>query len=168
MKNYIIGALAVAVLGLGAVFFFQKEEVSLGAVASPIVMSPYFGFGDVIDYRAKTSSLTSATTTVCSLTSPSATSTLIDASIRFEVSSSTASIVTFSKGTGSASTTPLQAYSVGAGAQATINLLATTTTAGSDNLTFAPSTKFNVTMAGGASTANFSPSGVCQATWQVI
>lgn len=160
-------ALAGGLIVLAGGMALDKYEAPvLGAVASPIMISPYFGFGDIIEHRAKTDSLTQASTTVCSLTSPAATSTLQDATIRLSVSSTTATIVTFAKSAGSASTTPFQAYSVGSGAQATISLLATTTTAGADNYTFAPSTKFVVTMAGGVGT--FSPTGVCQATWQAI
>jgi hypothetical protein len=157
---------AAAMLAGGWVIAPQQMRDSFGSVASPIINWPYFGFGDVIEHRAKTSSLNTASTTVCSLLSPAATSTLQDATVRFTVSSSTASVVSFSKGPGFASTTLLQNYSVGANAQATISLFGTTTSAGIDNLVFAPSQYFNVTMSGGIGT--FSPTGTCQATWQAI
>lgn len=159
-------AIVTAIIVLVGGAWLNKSDAPLGAVASPLLISNYFGYGGMVEFRAKTDALNSASTTVCSLQSPAATSTLKDAAIRLSVSSTTASVVAFSKGTGFSSSTLFQSYSVSANAQATVSLLATTTTAGADNLTFAPNTYFNVTMSGGVGT--FSPTGTCQATWQAI
>jgi hypothetical protein len=109
-------------------------------------------------------SLNAASTTVCSLISPTATSTLIDASVHFTVGSSTTATVVFSKGPGFASTTALNDFSLTGGAQGTFSLIGTTTAVGVANYTFAPSQYFNVTMNGGIGT--FSPTGECQAVFR--
>ena len=136
----------------------------VGAVSGPILMSNYFGFGGLTMWGAQTSSLKQATTTVCALQSPAATSTLMYGSIKLNVSSTTASTVTLAKATSAfATTTSLGSASVAANGQATVVSLRTA--AGGDALaeTFAPSTWFVVGMAGG--TGSFSPSGTCQAVW---
>jgi hypothetical protein len=134
------------------------------AVSSPDVNSPYFSFGGVRRWAGHTENLTAATTTVCAIQSPAATSTLLSANIRLDVSSTTASIVTMAKANSAfATTTNIGSTGVVAGAQATI-IASTTPTA---NLTvFSPNQWFVVGMAGG--TGTFSPSGVCQAVWEQI
>lgn len=162
MKNYIIGGLVVALVASLGLFFVEKER-PLGAVSGPDLNSEYWSVNDVrMDYRR--AGMKTATTTVCSIKSPSATSTLFHALAQFVVSSSTASTVVFAKDTGfTGSTTPLNDFSVSANAQATVSLLATTTATGKANLTFAPNTYFNITMTGG--TGTFSPSGYCEAVF---
>jgi hypothetical protein len=111
--------------------------------------------------------LTAATTTVCALQSPAATSTLVRGGVRLSVSSTTASTVTIAKATTAfATTTWLTNESVGANAQATIIVPATTTPTGQAFQIFAPNEWLVVGMSGGVGT--FSPTGVCQATWEAI
>jgi hypothetical protein len=169
-KNIIIVVALAGVAILGVLFPKATSTVvenviekPLGALSSPDIMSPYISFGGVRQW-AQRGTFRSASTTVISIQSPVATSTLLSATCDFDTSSSTASTVTFAKDTDeSGSSTPLQAFSVSAGAQAHLSLPATTTTAGMSNLTFAPSAYFNVTMAGSAGT--FSPTGGCNAIW---
>lgn len=111
---------------------------------------------------------TTATTTVCAIQSPNATSSLEGGGVRMTVSSTTASIVTIAKAaTAFATTTLINSASVGANAQAT--LLAASTTLSSleqTNRIFAPSTWLVVGMQGG--TGTFSPTGSCSAIFHKI
>lgn len=169
MKNYFVMA-GIAVAASLLVLMFVPSKVTnlvpaLGAVSSPDMNSPYFSFGGVRQWAGSTDNLNQATTTVCAIQSPAATSTLIMGSVRLTVSSSTASTVTLAKAaTAYATTTALGSASVSAGAQATVVSLRTA--AGGDALaeTFSPNTWFVVGMAGGVGT--FSPTGVCKAQWR--
>lgn len=150
-----ITAIVVSVMGGSSV------ADKFGAVSSPDIPSPYFSYGDIRFWGAKTTSLTSATTTVCSLQSPAATSSLVTAAVRLTTSSTTASTVTLAKATTPyATTTSLGAISVSANGQG----VAVASTTGSH--IFAPNTYFVVGMQG--NTGTFSPVGVCQATWMEI
>lgn len=173
-KLIIIGILALS-LGAGTAIFVDhtgsapatETGKQFGAISSPDLPWPYIAYGGVAHVAARTDSLTQATTTVCALQSPASTSTLQFASIRFVVSSTTASIVTLAKAaTAYATTTVLGVGSPGAGAQATIT--ASTTLASADPnrdgaLVFSPNTYFVVGMQGGVGT--FSPTGTCEAEW---
>lgn len=149
------------------------EKVSAGAVSSPDILSPYFSFGGARFWATKVDFAT-ATTTVCAVQSPAATSTLVrDAStVNFTTSSTTASTVTVAKATTAfATTTLIRTESVGANAQATFTMASTTSVASAaawaleqQNLTFAPNTWLVVSMAGG--TGTFSPVGACSPVWK--
>ncbi len=146
----------------------------VGSVSSPDISSPYFSFGDVRFWAAKDTDLTAATTTVCALQSPVSTSTLISASIRLDVSTTSATIVTMAKSaTAFATTTALATWTTDAGEQGTLN--ATTSSLVSNNpdgfQVFAPNQWIVVGMQGGGSTAcaagtcTYSPVGTCEAVW---
>lgn len=115
--------------------------------------------------RYQTQALDTATTTVCSLQSPSATSTLESGAITLDVSSTTASTITIAKAaTAFATTTLIRSASVSANAQATIIAASTTLSAlEQTNRIFGPSEWLVVGMAGG--TGTFSPTGDCWANW---
>jgi hypothetical protein len=167
IKNILTTVLIALVVSFGTVVVAsapeEAPEDTLGAVSSPDVPSPYLSWGGVRQH-AENKGLTTATTTVCAIKSPAATSSLSFAGLELVTSSTTASTITFAKDSdGNGSSTPLQSYSVSAGAQAALTLPATTTTAGIANLVFAPSTFFTVTMAGSAGT--FSPTGSCIANF---
>jgi hypothetical protein len=163
----VIGVVVVSVVGLIAYLNAPTpttQQAPVGAVSSPDISSRYFSYGGVRHWAAKTTSLTQATTTVCALQSPSATSTLqLGSGIRFDVSSTTASVVKLAKASVpfDVSSTQLGAANVGANQQATIVASST-----SDNLVFGPNQYLIVQMSGG--TGTFSPSGNCQATWTEI
>lgn len=171
MKQYLVMAgVALAVTVVWGAFFGPVQKVvnqaapSLGAVSSPDINSPYFSFGQVRLWAAHTDSLTAATTTVCALQSPAATSTLLKGSVSFSVSSSTATIVTMAKATTPyATTTSLGSAILAAGAQGTFNATTTPVVGVDDKVVFAPNSYFVVGMAGGVGT--FSPTGTCQAVW---
>lgn len=141
-----------------------RESGSLGAVASPDIPSPYISWGGLRYWNRHTTSLTQATTTVCALQSPAATSTLSHASIRFTVGTTTnAGVVMAKAATAYATTTALGGtMTLLANEQGTV--IASTTV----QSVFAPSTYLVVGMTdqtAEATAGTFSPSGVCQATF---
>lgn len=178
MKNKI---LAIAIVLVSAVVSYGVaslkpatietvvKEVPVGAVASPDLPSQYFSFGGVRSWAFR-GAFNSASTTVFAYKSPSATSTLDKQATgcRFDVSSTTASVVTLAKATTPFATTTLlgNQIAIAANAQATIfaSTTATQQVAGAD--VFAPNTYFVVGMQGG--TGTFSPTGGCQVRWTEI
>lgn len=170
-KNLVIGLLAALVLGSLFVAFNKApsqvlREVRVGSVASPDIQSAYFSYGTVRHWAARDTDLTQATTTVCALQSPAATSTLKFGSIRLDVSSTTGSTVTMAKAATAYATTTFLGSSVVA-ANAFVTLVATSSLpVGSD--IFGPNQFLVVGMADGtpeAGPGTFSPTGVCSATW---
>jgi len=145
----------------------KSHTPNFGAVSGPDSYNPCESHNGVTTCFNK-KGFTSATTTVCAIKSPSATSTLkLGSGARFTVGSTTASTVTFAKAVDPYSTTTsIGSAQLGANTQATI--LATTTA--SQNVdpvhVFAPNTYFVVGMAGGIGT--FSPTGTCQAVFELI
>lgn len=168
-----IGVLILAVVGL---VFFQKAPVvtvtspapvvqNVGAVSGPDISSEYLRWGTGYGIRVVQHALPLRTgsTTVCSIQSPLATSTLVSGGVSMTVSSTTASTVTLAKALGpGASTTLIGAIPVAANAQVT--LVASSTPTVYNTNVFSPGTWFNVTMTGGQGT--FSPTGVCHATFE--
>lgn len=171
----LIAALCVALvwsLNRPDTIVYEPGEPSLGALAGPDISSPYLRWGDVAVYKAA-QTMGTASTTVCALQAPSATSTLLVGSAKFDVSSTTATAITLAKATTAfATTTDLGTQPLAANAQASFVITATTTPGGaawdiSDTATtFAPNTWLTVGMKGGNGT--FSPTGTCTATWQVL
>lgn len=166
MINKLIGGVAVLALVIAGVAVSKPAQVvektiQAGAVASPDIMSPYFSFGGLKHWAGRTDSLTQATTTVCAIQSPAATSTLAWAGVLFKVSSTTASTVTLATSTTAfATTTLLTSTTIAANAQGYINFQ------GSSANVLAPNTWVVVGMAGG--TGTFSPSGTCQAEFMAL
>jgi hypothetical protein len=156
---YVLVGILIGVAGYAFVapVFVQEQEPSVGAVSGPDLLSPYFNVNGWTEWPTR-QGFASATTTVCAIKSPAATSTLaLGSGVRLDVSSTTASTVTVAKAaTAFATTTPLFSAHVAANARAAI--AATTTT---NDFVFAPNTWLVVGMAGGI--GSFSPSGVCQA-----
>lgn len=140
----------------------------LGGLSSPDVSSPYFSFGGVRRWAASTDSLTQATTTICALLSPSSTSTLVSATLRLDVSSTSASIIDIAKSSNAFATTTKigTTYYIAAGAQAAIVASSTGSVAG-DATIFAPNQYLVVNMKGGLTNV-FSPTGSCKAVWQQL
>lgn len=163
-KLTISGALVAIVFSIIALVLSATGGTvtnNLSAVSSPDISSPYFSYSDIRHWGAKTTNLTQATTTICALQSPAATSSLQTASIRLTTSSTTASTLTLAKATTPyATSTSLGAVSASANGQ----IVGVASTTGSH--IFAPNQYFVVGMQGG--TGTFSPTGVCQATWVEI
>jgi hypothetical protein len=139
-----------------------------GALAD--IPSPYFTFGGVREW-ARRNTLAQATSTVCAIQSPVATSTLVGASIRFDLASTSAVSVDLAKGTTQYATTTKigTTYSIAASAQATIVASSTGSVAG-DATIFAPSTWFLVRIneLSSSSGAGNAPTGICQAVFRQI
>lgn len=145
-----------------------KQETRLGSVSSPDIQSPYFSFGGVREWGARKDSLTQATTTVCALQAPAATSTLNFASIQFKVSSTTASLVTMVRApTAYATTTAAGATSLGT-VSLTANGQGMLVASSTQLYQFPPNSYLVVGMqdtTAEATAGTFSPTGTCQATW---
>ena len=113
--------------------------------------------------------LTLATTTPCAIKSPSATSTLVMASLRVNVASSTATIWDVTKAsTAFATTTALNGQKpLASGVQGTLSATTTQTVSSDDAMVFAPN-KFLVWGARGFIPAGVFLAGTCNATFEVI
>lgn len=113
-----------------------------------------------------------ATTTICSILSPNATTTLGRLSVYFAVSSTTASTITIGKGLAgvvtNATTTLISKADLAANATK-ITVLASTTPVSAEEdqvQVFGPKTRLNVGMAGGVGT--FSPTGACTGVFNSV
>lgn len=137
----------------------EVSNGNLGAVSSPDISSPYFSFGGVRHWAGRTAALNSASTTICAIQSPAATSSLRFASVNLEVSSTTATVLTLARSASpSASTTLIESQSIAAGSKATLTVGSSTQ--------FAPNSYINASLKGGSGT--FSPTGVCTAVWTEV
>jgi hypothetical protein len=173
-KSLTIGLLITLVIAVCAIFVSFSHNVKLAGSVAPgvdisttnftsISSSNGIANGGVYTTAARTSSMTAATTTVCAIQGPNATTSIVNASALFTVSSTTASTVTIgAASTAYATTTFLASGSIAANAQGTIYASATSST----NFVLAPNGYVVVGMAGG--TGTFSPTGVCTATFQVL
>lgn len=173
MKNLLITAGTALVVALAAVTFMSPTETEtqkpVGAVSSPDIISPYYTVGGVPVWKQRTDSLIQASTTVCSLQSPAATSTLLTAGIRFALASSSAMVVDLARSSSPAATTTKigTTYNIAAGAQATIIASSTGSVAG-DATIFPPNTYFVVKMDTGTGATFNAPTGTCEAVWQAF
>lgn len=176
MKNIAITAavsLVVFLVGIGFVRPVQQvvEKVTntqLGAVVGPDSYFPCETHNGVQTCFER-QTMAKATTTICAMKSPTATSSLSLASVNFIVSTTTASRVTIAKAaTAFATTTLLAAGNLGASADGAF--VASTTASGGATVDgtniFSPNTYVVVSMAGGVGT--FSPVGTCNARWDVL
>lgn len=168
MKNKLITlgvvvALALASLGL----YTQVNDEPLAAQSQQVVDGNRFNVEGVQQYFTRRA-LAQATTTICAIRSPQATSTLDHASVRFTVSSTTASIITIAKATTAFATTTIIGNQVSIAANAQATIIATTTSAQvtSQTAVFAPNDWLVIGMQGGIGT--MSPTGICQAKFTEI
>lgn len=166
VKNWAVGLIVVVALVLG--FLGYNKAITFSAVTGPDRFFPCES-SDGIKTCFSRKGFTSATTTVCAIQSPNATSTGRIA-VRMNTSSTTASVVTVAKAaTAYATTTPFNLVSVAANAQVTIISSTTPETDGSiSRAVFGPNQWFVVGMQGGVSGETFSPVGACQAVFEVI
>lgn len=168
-----LGGVIVVVGGLlGAVYFFttasapaQPATKSFGSLAGPDIPSPYLNWGGVQEYRAS-SGLNQASTTVCTLQSPAATSTLQFASVQITGATTTALTYSIARDPQVATygTAIGTDYIVAGGAQDTI--IASTSPAAGNAVRFAPNTYLNVKYAGANGALNVLV-GSCKAAWNV-
>lgn len=139
-----------------------RQDQTFGAVVGPDTYFDYVANNDVRK-SATRKAFTTATTTVCAIKSPSATSTLVFGGVNFTRSSTTASVVTLAKAaTAFATTTALNTLSIAANGQGAQIATSSTATVGVvPAIIFAPNQYFVVGMQGGIGT--FSPVGSCTA-----
>lgn len=170
MKNYLITAgIALGVVLLVLAFvprsIINQVNPVVGSVSSPDIQSPYFSFGGVRQWAGKSDSLIQATTTVCAIQAPAASSTLMLASLHLSVSSTTASTITIAKSATPYATTTIFGSQMAVAANATATIIASTTpVAAAGGVTQFNGGEYVVFgMQGGI--GSFSPSGTCQAVF---
>jgi hypothetical protein len=178
MGNKLVYGVIAVVLLLGVFLPLGQESRTvvervtnteyLGAVNTPDL-----AIGGMRLVGQETNSLTATNTVICSIQSPSSTSTLqaLASGIMTTFATSSATNLSISKSTTNATIgTVLASTSVSSGAYKTLVAATTTPVVAADiatgvaNLTFAPNTFFNVAMTGGGILA---PVGNCQALWVV-
>lgn len=144
-----------------------------GSVSSPDIMSPYFSVGGVRIWASRLESLIQASTTVCAIQAPNATSTLMGASIRFEFATSSAVLIDFAKSnTPAATTTKIGSTNFLAGSTKT-TLVASSTLTDFTTTLFSPNQWLVVKMQNGIQAdagqgTNNAPVGICNAMWREI
>jgi hypothetical protein len=173
-KKLLLGG--VVILALVSVFLaFNKPAPTtpntvVGALSGPDIPYNYLCVGGVCHYYA-TKTLGAATTTPCSMQSPTSTSTLVATTFNVTTASSTATYVDVSTSTTAfASTTVLMGTTIVATGQRTISYIASTTGAsgGAGGAVFAPSTwiVWKVSSASGGAAQTLG--GSCQAEWRAV
>jgi hypothetical protein len=170
IKQIAISAGTALVIAVIAVWGFApdaqivREVQKLGAAASPDIQSDWLRFGGVTRFAYATNNLNQASSTVCTIQSPAATSTLVSGGIRFDVASSTQWVVEIGKGVHSNATTTLLGTGIIVANGQGLILASSTFGLGVDPaVVFAPNTYFNVKAptAGGGT-----PSGHCHAVFE--
>lgn len=123
IKNILISALVAFIVAGGFVAFNQPvqkvidQTVTKFGATSPDFSSPYISYGDM-DFWASKSAMRTATTTLCAIQSPSATSTLEFAFFSITTGTSTSATIDIATGTTAFATTTnlVSAVSIGSGA----------------------------------------------------
>ena len=131
-KSFTVSLIVIiAVIAISGLFFPKGREVVqnvLGSVPSPELVSTYFSVNEVVhEYRHV--NWNGATSTPCSVVSPSSTSTLVHASFQVNKSTTTAVILTLATSTQMNATTSLLVppITLGSGAKGTVVYSGTTT-----------------------------------------
>lgn len=163
MKETIIGVVAVLALLVGVFAFFQSDKVTViredgtvvGNASSPSVIDGCMEVNGLTSCYHRIS-LNQASTTVCSIKSPVATSTLRHGSLKITTGTTTALILYAAKSTSFAASTTLLAGGYALASNAQVTLLASTSLpfASDGVLMFAPSTYLNFSYQGAAGSLN--------------
>lgn len=186
------GMLAVLAIVLGVAYrpgtvdiTTNPNTVNLGAVPTATISGNYFSVGGVGRY-SRGMGYVNATTTVCAIQAPAATSTLVSGGASFSLSSTTASLVTIAKAATQYATTTVLAtssmianafgYSDAMATTSVPNIVSITTTAAANLLkqtdrTFGPNQWFVVGMqdtTAEETAGSFSPKGFCNATFNIV
>lgn len=158
--------LALGVLATLSLLFLTITPEKPGAVGGNTIQAESIVVNGVETFQY-IRSLYAATTTVCAIKSPSATSTLAGGGIRMTTSSTTASTLTIARAaTAYATTTTILSQAVAAGAQISVPFASTSPSNTYTDRVFAPGTFLVVGMQGGI--GSFSPVGSCSALFQVL
>ncbi|MES2224142.1 MAG: hypothetical protein V4469_04395 [Patescibacteria group bacterium] len=137
-------------------------QPNLGAVTSNEITEPRFVFGGVELVSAKTRSLVQASTTICALSSPKATSTLMMASVRLLLATSTNITLSNAPTPYASSTKTLITDTITANVQKTIAASSTVNA----NSVFEPNTY--LVLKGDVVSAGSGALGACEAIWATI
>lgn len=155
----------------------SNPDVAVGAATSPDLGSPYFIVGGQYEWKSflpinTNNPKTQATTTLCALQSPNATSTLGQAYVTFTNATTSPYVVTIAKSATRYATTTVIGNSIAVAGGAQVTVSATTTTSNNQNndKVFAPNQWLVVGIAGAISSGDalgtgFKPVGRCGATW---
>lgn len=145
MKKLLFALAFVLLIGAGGLVLFhaEKPDASFGAVSGPEQYgSPFYGQNGVLVYPTY-AKMNVASTTLCSIKSPAATTTLRSFVVNFKTSTSTAETIYMAKGaTAQATTTNFETYSLASNAQGTFMASSTSRTLGLPII--APNTYLNV------------------------
>lgn len=175
MKNYSKGSasvvalvIALVVIAAGAAFYAGTTSSTPAHTASSITgpdsSNPYFGVNGVQTYETNVR-MRNATTTICAIKSPSATSTLQFASWQIGLGTSTAATIDLATSTNPYSTTTpalVVGTSVASGAQASVSWDPAGT-----NGTLAPNT-YVIAKTAGVGLGGYTYGGDCEATFTVL
>jgi hypothetical protein len=173
MKNVIAGLVAGTIAAVLVVNVFatserviertEIREVEVGAISGPRILSPFLDHNGIVTYSSRLG-FQQATTTVCAVKSPSATSTVLFASAVVYSGSTTAATMTIATSTTAfATSSVLATTSVAANAQ---NVQAHWLNFGGNNGVLRPNQWVTVSLTGGNGT--FSSSGACQVEFRVF
>lgn len=139
---------------------------TLGAVSSQELPQPYLYVGGVGLVTAKSNTLIQASSTICSLKSPAATSTLISAGVNVRFATTTAVGLQLSNSTSyTASSSDTIGYDVIAAGGS--RLVVASTTQAYAKTVFLPNAYFIARMDNVGGSATAAPQGSCQAVWMV-
>lgn len=169
-QKVLIIVVILVLLVLGVTFprgntVIERITTELGAAAGPDMSGPYLSVGGVATWSEK-QVMKTATSTLCSFKSPSATSTLTHLSAIFSTTASYATSYAFGNAATEFSTTTIIVAPYSFAASATGEIVASTTkiTAFTQNGVVSPNTYINLklsTTTAGAS-ATYAPKGVCE------
>ena len=169
-KKIIIGVVIVVVLILAFVYLYPtKTQVitnNLGALAGPDISSTYMSFnGNRYEYRKM--AMASATTTICAMRAPAATSTLVSTSFQVTTGTSTAATIDVGTSTNAFATTTnlITAKSISSGAQG--YAFWSPSGAGINDNTMGPN-EWVVVKTAGAGLGGYTYGGNCQAVFKVL
>lgn len=168
-NNLIVGGVILAIV-LGGIGMFTpvgktatQAVQKLGALAGPDIPSPYLQWGGVYQYNG-VQTMQTATTTLCAIQGPTATSTVSFAD--FSVTTGTSTAATIDIGFGSTkyatSTNLVSAVSVGSGAKG-----AGVYTGSTANVVLPPS-NYLIVKTAGAGVGGYTYTGTCAASFTVL
>lgn len=163
----VVGAIAVIALYVGLSSHQPNSTATahpvLGALSSPSINSPWLRWGGITHWAGHTDALNNASTTLCAIQSPAATSTFTYGDLQLSVGTSTTLHIDLSMSpTPSATSTVLGATNH----VSTPNnpIVASTSPSGGPPYVFPPNYWFIATYTGAAGALNVLQ-GDCQASW---
>lgn len=139
-----------------------KSKLNLGALVGPDIQSEFLGIDGVYSWY-KTTPLTQATSTICAIKSPVATSTLVHGSVHINLNTTASTAVIGKATTAFATTTKLAQAGVAAGGE--LNLVASTSPITNGANVFSPNTYMVVSLEGSGAV---SLTGSCIAEFRQI